>query len=331
MLALILALLQQTPAPQAPAPTAPAPQAAPKPVPPKPRYKVTPDQIQHLGSIGPREVRTLSYTITNEAKVPLSFRISNNSPGTTMDDAALKTPFAPGETRSLTMRIDPEGFVGYQRRAIKLEPQADEPYNFIFRADMTVRADLTVDAERKSMGAVAPYESPEAVFSFSRETGEPLEVKLETTPSPYLDAELEPKGAKAELRLTLRPNKLQHGQSAGLEILKVKTNAPLQPSFTLYLDWRLKRAVDVQPTRLVFGDPKERFESLELTSDKPFEIEGVDFDAKVLSLAGQTKGSAKAHRLTFYRRVDKASEGLLTIRIKGVAEPIALPVLLRLP
>lgn len=331
MLLLLLALLQQAPAtPQAapPAPKAEAPKPAPKP----PQYKVAPEQIQHLGEVGPLEVRTLTYTLTNIGEKPLSFRISNNSPGTTMDDAPLKTPLAPKESRTLQMRIDPAGFVGYQRRAIRLEPDTkEEAYNFVFRADMTVRADLTVDAERKTLGGVAPHETPEIVFAFKRETGAPLDVKLEGTVSPYLDAEIEPQGTKAELRLTLRPSKLKHGQSAGLEILKVKTNAPLQPTFTLYLDWNLKRAVEVVPSRLVFDHPKDRFQSIELKSDKPFAIESVHFDGSVLSLTGQTQGTAKEHRLTFYRRSDKAPEGKLTLRIQGVAEEIEVPVLFRLP
>ncbi len=330
---LLTLLLQQTPAapqvpPQPPADATKAPKPAPRPA----RFKVAPDQIQHFGEIGPREVRTVTYALTNTAPVPMGFRISNNSPGTVMDDAPLKTPLAPGESRILTMRVDPTGFVGYQRRAIRLEPtSAEEPYNFVFRADMTVRPEVAVDAERKSLGSVAPHESPEAVFAFKRETGDPLEVTLDSKPSPYLDVELEPQGSKTDLRVTLRPSKLQHGQSAGLEVLKVKTNAPMQPTFTLYVEWRLKRPVEVNPSRLVFDQVKERFQSIELTSAKPFTIQEVQFDQAVLKLTGQTQGETTTHRLTFYRRVDKAADGKLSIKIKGVEEAVELPVLLRLP
>jgi hypothetical protein len=330
---LLTLLLQQTPAapqasPQSPATTAPAPKPAPRPA----RFKVAPDQIQHFGEIGPREVRTVSYVLTNTAAVPMGFRISNNSPGTVMDDTPLKTPLAPGESRTLTMRVDPAGFVGYQRRAIRLEPTAaDEPYNYVFRADMTVRPEVAVDAERKSMGSVASYESPEVVFTFKRETGDPLDVTLDCTPSPYLDVELEPHGSKTDLRVTLRPSKLQNGQSAGLEVLKVKTNGPLQPAFTLYLEWRIKRPVEVVPSRLVFDQVKDRFQSIELKGAAPFSIQDLEFDRSVLTLTGQTQGETTSHRLTFYRRVDKAPDGKLSIRIKGVSEAIELPVLFRLP
>lgn len=330
MLALLLALQtpQTVPAPaQAPAKAAPAPQPR-KP----PRFKVTPDTPQHFGSVGPTEKRSLSYVLTNQADVPMGFRISNNSPGTTMDDAALKTPLAPGESRTLTMHVDPTGFAGYQRRAVRLEPTlADEPYTFAFRVDMTIRPDLAVDAEKKTLGGVALHESPEAVFTFKRETGEPVELRLESDPSPYLDAEIEPQGPKAELRLTLRPGKLKKGQSSGLEILKVHTNAPLQPHFTLYLDWRLKLPVDLVPSRLVFDRKDDRFQSLELKSDKPFAVEAVDFDAQLLTLSGQTRGEGTTHRLTFYRRKDKAPDSTLRLRIKGVEETIEVPVLFRLP
>ncbi|HJV90825.1 MAG TPA: hypothetical protein VJ623_11010 [Holophagaceae bacterium] len=329
VLLLSLALLQAPaapPAPQAP-PTAPAAPAPPR----KFRFRVEPDTLQHLGEVGPRELRTLTYEVVNQSDRPLTFTLGDLAVGTTVDAASLATPLAPGDHRRISMTINPEGWVGYQRRAARLEPDDPKEPRFVLKADMTVRPDLTVDSVRKELGAVAAHESVESVFTFKRETGDPLELKLLTTPSPYLDADLTTKDGHGELRLTLRPSLLKGGQASGLEILKVATNAPLQREFVLYLGWRLKRPVELEPARIAFDSLTERHASLTLRGEKPFRIESIEFDHAAFELAGQTHGEATEHRITLYRKGTPKAEGSLTLRLSGVAEPLVVPVLFKDP
>jgi hypothetical protein len=333
MLLLSLALLH-VPAAQAPTPVAsqapPPAAAAPAPA-RKFRFRVEPDTIQHLGPVGPREPRTLAYDVINQSDKPLAFKLGDLAVGTTVEASALATPLAPGDRRRVTMTINPEGFVGYQRRAARLEPDDPAEPRFVLKADLTVRPDLTVDATRRELGAVAPHESVETAFTFTRETGDPLELKLLTKPSPYLDAEVTIKGGTGELRLTLRPALLKGGQASGLEILKVATNAPLQRDFLLYLSWRLKLPVELEPARLAFDSLKERHASLTLRRDTPFRIESLEFDRRAYELAGQTHGEAKEHRITLFRKGIPKAESPLTLRLSGVPDPVVIPILFKDP
>ncbi len=329
-LLLSLALLQAPAAPPS-AQTPPTVKAPPQAPPRKFRFRVEPDAIQHLGDVGPRERRTLNYVVINQSDKPLAFKLGDLAVGTTVEASSLVTPLAPGDRRTVTMTIDPSGFVGYQRRAARLEPDDPAEPRFVLRSDMNVRPDLTVDATRKELGAVAAHESVETVFAFKRETGDPLELKLLTAPSPYLEAEVSTKEGEGELRLTLRPALLKGGQASGLEILKVATNAPLQREFLLYLSWRLRLPVELEPARLAFDSLKERHASLTLRGDKPFRIESIEFDRAAYDLAGQTHGEAKEHRITLFRKGIPKAESPLTLRLSGVAEPLVIPVLFKDP
>ena len=329
MLLSLLLLLQDpaAPAAQAPAPAPPVAQAPAK----RYRFRVEPDTIQHFGEVGPKEVRTTTCVVVNQSDKPLAFRLGDLAVGTTVDASALATPLAPGDRRTLTMTVDPSGFVGYQRRACRLEPDDPAEPRFIWRVDMTVRPDLTVDATRKDLGAIAAHESVESVFAFRRETGEPLELKLLSTPPPYLETELKTEGPKGELRLTLRAPLLKGGQAAGLEILKVATNAPHQKEFILYLNWKLKRPVELEPARLAFDSLTERHASLTLKAEKPFRIESIDFDHRAYALAGRTHGEATEHRITLFRKGTPKAESPLTLKLSGLAEPLVVPVLFKDP
>ena len=52
---------------------------------------VTPDIIQHLGGVGPMEVRTLTWELKNTSGKPISFRVLDTAPGVRV----LKAPFEP--------------------------------------------------------------------------------------------------------------------------------------------------------------------------------------------------------------------------------------------
>lgn len=331
MLPLALALLLAAPQPpKAPAP----PAAAPEPAKPHPyRFKVTPDTGQSLGSVGPREVRTVAYEVANVSDRPLGFRVTDLAPGTTVDGDAFDRPFAPGESRKVVLRVDPTGFVGYQRRAARLVPDDAAQPRFVFKVDMTVRPEVAPDALKKSWGAVAPHESPELTFTFTRETGDPLQVEVKSALPPHLEAALEPGPRSTTLRLTLRPRALAPGVHLGLETLEVATNAPLQPTFTLYADWKLALPVVPSPARVVFLSPEAKAQTLALASaaKKPFRILEATLEGTGFEVGPLPKGAAPRHTLRVRRVAETPSAAVLSLRIEGEPEPLKVPLAYRPP
>ena len=325
------------PALQAPAP-APAPAASAKAqVPAKPdlppgfkptyRFVVRPWGRVDLGSVGPREKKACSWELENLSAKPIAFQISDLSPGVTVEGDPFKEPIPAHGKRAFTLHVDATDWEGYQRRAIRLvSDDATQPtYKVLF--DMTVRPDLTVDGVTKKLGGVAPYESPQAVFHFTRETGDPLELKLASPLPAYVEPEIVPMGAKGELRLTLRASKVPVGQLAGLEVVKVTTNAPRQAAFDLYLDWSIHLPVMPSPTRLVFDDPKATTLRLSLKGDAPFKVEKADLQATGFKLDPLPKGKATTHTLTLHRVTKDAQDGLLVLTLSGVEDPVKIPVI----
>lgn len=311
-LLLALALLSQTP--QGPAP-APKPAAAAHPY----RFKVHPDGIQHLGSIGPREIRRIPYRLENISGQPLAFKVQDVSEGMTLAEGDLSTPLAPGASRDLIFSLDPSGHAGYQRRSARLVPDDPGQPRFVFRMDMTVRADLTVDAPNKTFGPVAPHERPELVFAFKRETGDPLMLNLEGALPPHLEAEIVPAGkGAADLRLALRPERLEPGVHLGLETLQVTSNAPLQPRFTLYADWKLDMPTRPDPARVVFLAPAPGAQTLQLTARdrKPFRIRAARVEGQGFTV-GPLPKPAPVQRLQVHRTATGPAQALLVIEVEG--------------
>ena len=321
----------QTPAP-APA-QAPAPKAAPaKPdLPPgfRPefRFVVRPWGMTGLGSVGPTEKAERTWELENLSDKPIGFQVADLSPGVVMVGDPFKAPIPPHAKRAFTLQVDATGWEGYQRRGIRIV--SDDPkqpaYKVLF--DMTVRPDLTVDGVTKKLSGVAPYESPQAVFQFKRETGEPLDLKLASQLPPYVDPEIALNGGSAELRLTLRAAKVPAGQLSGLEVLKVTTNAPKQPAFDLYLDWSIRLPVRPAPSRVVFDDPKVRASKLTLEGDKPFKILSADLQASGFTLDPLPTEAAKTQTLTLHREKADAKDGFLVLTLSGVQDPLKIPVI----
>jgi len=305
---------------------APPPPKAADPVPPAQITLTTPFPV-HLGSVGPKEVREAAYGIKSLADHPFHLRVLDLSLGLTLDAAQLKEPLQPGERRMLRVQVDPEGMLGYIRGAVRLGTDDPSQPFYILRYDMAVRPELTVDGERKSLGEVAPYESPVAVFRFTREGGEPLRLELASPMPPYLEAEVSSRGATAELRVILRAPRLRPGATAGLEVLTVTTNAPKQPKFTLYLDWRLALPVVPTPSRLVFDDPKTTLLGLELKAKdgKPFRIQSAEIEGKGFELLDRP-GPAADRQVLRVRRTGKVSSALLTLKFEGMDEPLKVPL-----
>ena len=146
---------------QAPAPAPPP--AKPDPVPPA-RIELTTPFPVHLGSVGPREVREAAYGIKSTHDRPFRFRVLDLSLGLSLDEGQLAAPLQPGEVRMLKVRVDPAGMEGFVRGAVRLGTDDPAQPNYILRYDMTVRPEVAVDAERKSLGEVAPHESPKQIF-----------------------------------------------------------------------------------------------------------------------------------------------------------------------
>lgn len=308
-----------------PAQPPPAPRAA-APVPPARIALTTPFPV-HLGSVGPKEIREAIFGIKSLADRPFHLRVLDLSQGESLDGAQLAEALQPGEVRMLHVRVDPNGMLGPVRGAVRLGTDDPAQPLYILRYDMTVRPELTVDGERRSLGEVAPSESPEAVFHFRREGGEPLRVSLEGSLPPYLEAELSPHGAMEDLRIILRAARLQPGVLAGLEVIRVATNAPRQPRFTLYLDWRLALPVVPTPSRLVFDDPRTTVLGLELKArdGRPFLIRSAEIQGSGFELLDRP-GPASERQVLRVRRTGKAPSALLVLHFAGGDEPLRVPL-----
>lgn len=292
-------------------------------------FGVTPDTITSLGSVGPREVRTVAWELKNLAEGPMTFRLLDLAPGVTVDMAPFATPFAPGESRPVRMTLDPTGFVGYQRRAAKIECSDPGQPRYILRVDMTVRPELAVDGQAKDLGAVQRFESPSIAFRFTREGGEAAAIRLASELPDYLDHEIVQEGVNASLVLTLRPGRLKPGQTAGLERLAVTTSAPLQPRFNLTLAWRIRQLLEASPSRVVLDLPEALSQTLTVrrADGKPFRIRQaalVEGGGWTIAGVGQEEGAA--HRLTLTLRDRAQRKGMLRIEAEGVEEPLLVPL-----
>ena len=315
-------LLLQAPVP----PAAPVAPAKPDPVPPA-RIELTTPFPVHLGSVGPREIREAHFGIKSTHDRPFRFRVLDLSIGLSLDPAQLAEPMAPGEIRMLRVQVDPAGLEGFVKGAVRLGTDDPGQPNYILRYDMAVRPEVTVDSQRKSLGEVAPHESPELRFRFSREGGDPLKLVLASEVPSHLEAQLVHEGAAADVRITLRPAQLKPGVGAGLEVLKVATNGPRQPLFTLYFDWRIATPVVPAPARLVFSDLKTTLQGLELTArdGKPFRILKADIEGKGFELLDAPGPEAARHVLRI-RRTGRRVEAMLVLRCSNQEEPLKVPL-----
>lgn len=291
------------------------------------RFVVRPWGWTHLGSVGPREKATHTWELENVSGQPIVFKVADLSPGVVVVGDPFKEPIPAHGKRAFTIQADATDWEGFQQRGIRLV--SDDPKQPIYKLlfDMTVRPDLTVDGLQKKLGGVAPYESPQAVFRFKRETGDPLELKLASQLPAYVEPEIVPAGASAEVRLTLRASKVPAGQLTGLELVKVTTNVPKQPAFDLYLDWSIALPVQPVPSRLVFADPQTKTLELTLTGAKAFTITAADLQATGFSLGALPSKAAKTQVLTLHRDRDDARDGFLVLTFSGVEDPLKIPVI----
>ncbi len=332
----LLSLFSPAQLPTKAAPIRPA-EAAPKaPAMRQFRYAVNPDSIQHLGSVGPKEIHTLTWELKNTSSKPITFRVLDTAPGVRVPEGPFQQPWRPGESRKIAVSSDPTGFLAYQRRAVRLEPDDPTQPRYILRWDMMVRPEMSVDAPNKSFGGVAPNESPLLAYTFTREGGGLAEIRLESELPPYVESETTAEGPKATLQLTFRPSKLKPGMQAGLELLKVSTNAPKQPTFDLTLSWKLKLPILAVPSRVVWDDPKFRGFKLEVKAPtgKPFRIleariEGPkDNQGNDLFTHGPLPAETMpSHVLKLQCFADGESKAMLFLTCSGLDAPLQVPLL----
>lgn len=324
---LLLALLLQVPVPPPPVPAGhPVAAAAVKEVPPARIVLTTPFPV-HLGSVGPREVREAEYGIRSTADHPFRFRLLDVSLGVSLEEGQLAEPLQPGEVRMLRLKVATTGMEGFVKGAVRLGTDDPAQPTYILRFDMLVRPEVAVDQARKSLGDVAPFEGPEVHFRFIREGGDPLKLVLASVLPSYLESEWVPREGGTDLRLTLRPARLEPGTTAGLEVIKVATNAPRQPLFTLYLDWRIATATVPTPSRLVFTDLKTTLEGLELKArdGKPFRLLQAEIQGKGFELLDRPSAAATRHVLRV-RRVGCTPEAMLVLRCSNMDAPLRVPL-----
>jgi hypothetical protein len=305
-------------------PSVPAPQtASPGPMDP-PRLKIEPSGKLNLGSLGPRERRLQRYRFTNMSGAPIALRVFDLSPGVTVEGAALAGPIAAHATAELVLGMDPEGWVGHQSRNVRLGTDDPRQGTYYLPFEMEVRPDLSVDRERVDFGDVAVPGSPQMVFTFTRETGEPVVLRMDQTLPPYLEMEKRESRHSVELAFTLRTERVPPGVRLGFERISVETAAPLQPHFDLYLAWKLHHAVDASPSRLVFldwGRPSLTL-SLRSHSGKPFRVLKAEVEGEGFRVGPLGEGQ----EVTLHRTALVAARAMLVLWFQGEDVPLKVPL-----
>ena len=293
-----------------------------------PRLEIQPAGMQKLGSVGPREQRTLTYTFHNRSKAPIALKVSDLPAGLQVSGPALERSIAPEESLALLLKLDPTQQRGWFRRRVKLVTDDPQQGDYLLPLEATIRPDLAVDALRLNLPAAHFHESPEASFHFFRETGEPLSLRLVSTTPEYLETEVIAKGPKAELRVILHPLKVSPGVLEGLESLQVESNVGEQKTFTLYFQWSLIPMLACTPVRLVF----EGQDTLALTVKRPdgkaFSLEEARIEGQGFSAAPtQTSGPVESLQLSIKREVHGEARALLVLKVKGEAELQRIPLI----
>jgi hypothetical protein len=301
----------------------PAPAAVPAP----PRLVIEPAGRVDLGVLGPEERKVQRYSFRNRSPGPIALRVLDLAPGVTAAGPALERPIAGQAAAALEVRVDASGWEGPQLRGVRLGTDDPAQGDYYLPLRMTIRPDLTVDGPQRDLGTVAPRESPEAVFRFRRETGAPLALRLVGNPPPYLQWDCRCRGPEARLGVVLRAAAVPPGMRQGFERLRVESNAPLQPDLDLYLVWRLRRPIEAEPPRLVFGGGAGTLALvLRCRAGTPFRI----LDAAVAGGGFRVEGSgsepAPVQEIQVFRAGPGPAQALLVLRCSGEPEPVRVPL-----
>ena len=293
-----------------------------------PRLAILPAGPVDLGSTGPRERREQAYLLRNTSAGPISVRVLDLAPGVTVRGPALQGPLAPGAEAALTLGFDPSGWQGFQERSVRFGTDDPGQGAYFLPVKVFIRPDLTVDGIRRDFGDRAVFESPEQVFTFVRETGQALALRIADALPPHLEGEVVCSGNRAELRFILRPERVEPGVRLGLDLVRVESNAPLQPAFELYLSWRIHHAVDAEPSRVVFQDPDQFALELRLAAHdgKPFLLVQAEVEGGGFQVEGLAPGAAGARVLTIRRTTHEAARAMLRLRFQGQDRDLRVPL-----
>ena len=312
--------------PGVPAGWAGAPRQASKPFDP-PRLEITPGGWVDLGELGPLEPKEQRYRFRNASPAPIALRVLDLSPGVTVAGPALEQPIPPGASAELALRVDPAGWEGIQQRNVRLGTDDPGQGSYYLPVRLAVRPDLSVDGVRRSFGDVGVQESPLALFTFVRETGQPVRLQLATPLPDYLECETRGSGPRVQLAFVLRPGRIRPGMRQGLERVRVDSNAPLQPRFDLYLEWRIHHAIEAVPARAVFLDAADTLElKLKSRNGLPFRILRADLEGDGFRVGPVPARAEPEQTLTLRRIAAHPGKALLVLRCSGLDEPLEVPV-----
>jgi hypothetical protein len=292
------------------------------------RLRVEPPGTVDLGSLGPLERKDVGYLIRNASGRPIGFALLDLPGGVQVEGPALQGPIAPASAAALTLHLDPSGLQGPQRRVVRFHTDDPRQGTYYLPILFKVRPDLTVDAPRCDFGSVGSQESPQRTFTFKRETGGPVALRLVTQPPPHLDAEILAGGATARLLLTLRPSRLEPGVKLGMEHLRLETNVPLQPAFDLYVSWKVHDPVNAEPSRGIFLDPSVRTLDLRLSSwdGRPFLLEGAQVEGGGFEAEWDRGREAPVQTLRVRRSALSTTRSRLVLRFRGEDRPLVVPL-----
>lgn len=291
-----------------------------------PRLEIQPAGLQHLGSLGPREKRTLVYTLRNASDRPLALKVANQPAGLRVEGLALQRVLQPGEALPLSLEVDATGQGAWLKRKVELVTDDPRQGHYVLPVEAAVRPDLTVDRLRAVLSPARHHESPEAVFQMVRETGDPLVVRLTEALPPYLEFSVDSQNGKALLRLVFRPAQVTPGALQGLETIRLETNVPGQSELTLYLTWSIQTPLLAKPARLVFDSMSVQDVELVHPKGLPFRlgsvrVEGEGFECEPLPL-----NQAPAQHLRVHRSQATSCRAMLWVTIEGDSEAMPLPL-----
>lgn len=294
----------------------------------QPRVRIEPAGRVDLGEGGPREVRTQAYRFTNVSAAPITLRVLDRSPGVTVAGPGVGRPIPPGASVPVLVRLDPAGWTGAQLRNVRLGTDDPGQGTYYLPLSLRIRPDLAVDGPRRSFGDVGDHESPELAFTFARESGQPLALRVEPPLPEYLECDVRAQGARAVVAFTLRPARVPPGMAMGLERVRVASNVAGQETLDLYLDWRLHHPVEPDPVRVVFTGPAPDTLELRLRSraGAPFRILQASLDGDGFQV-GPLPGTEAAEQVLAIRRTAPGPvRALLVLRCSAMAQPLRVPV-----
>jgi hypothetical protein len=303
----------------------PPAEAAPSCAPP--RLSIAPQGRVDLGEVGPLEQRAQRFTFTNTSGEAIALQLLDLAPGVTVAGPALGGPIAAHASADLELTLDPRGWAGPQVRKVTLGTDDPRQGRYFLPVAVLVRPDLAVDATRRDFGDVAVPGSPQQAFTFVRETGAPTVLEVAQALPPYLELEQERTRTSVRLVFTLRTDRVPPGERLGFERIAVATNAPLQPTFDLYLAWKVHHAIEASPSRVVFQDRKAVTKALSLhaPAGQPFrllqaEVEGGGFQVE------RAPGTGATQVLTIRRTAQGQARATLVLRFEGEEAPLRVPL-----